>query len=81
MSPRCFTDTRSDGSAWTLTLADVFERSRALPIACNPNDCVEARWGAPSASEETCRRHAPADQAERMRRSREWFGERRRRRA
>jgi hypothetical protein len=46
----------------------------------NPNDCVEVRWGAPADSKEaaTCRRHAPAEQVERMRAYREWFSERRR---
>jgi hypothetical protein len=71
---------RSDGSVWTLSLADVVARARALETAYNPNDCVEVRWGAPADSKEaaTCRRHAPAEQVERMRASREWFSERRR---
>jgi hypothetical protein len=72
--------TRSDGSTWTLSLAEVVERAPALEMAYNPNDCIEVRWGAPPQSTEagTCRRHAPAEQAERMRRYREWFSQRRR---
>ncbi len=72
--------TRSDGSSWTLTLADMLARAQALEMAYNPNDCVETRWGAPAGSPEasTCRRRAPADQATRMANYREWFRERRR---
>ena len=72
--------TRSDGSQWTLTLADVLARAQALEMAYNPNDCVEVRWGAPADSAEasTCRRRAPAEQIARMARSRSWFHERRR---
>ncbi len=72
--------TRSDGSTWTLTLAEIVERARALEMAYNPNDCIEARWGAPADGKEaaTCRRHAPAEQVERMQRYREWFSQRRR---
>jgi hypothetical protein len=72
--------TRSDGSTWRLSLADVVERAPNLEMAYNPNDCVEMRWGAPPRSKEseTCRRHAPDEQTERMRRYREWFSARRR---
>ena len=71
--------TRSDGSEWTLTLADIVERSVALERAYNPNDCPEIRWGAPPESEEaaTCDRRAPAEQRARMERYRGWFHERR----
>jgi len=71
---------RTDGSVWTLSLADVVARARALEMAYNPNDCVEARWGAPADGKEaaTCRRHSPAEQVERMRKYREWFSQRRR---
>jgi hypothetical protein len=71
---------RSDGSEWTLTLADVLARTAALEMAYNPNDCIEIRWGAPVGSEEasTCRRRAPAAQTARMRQYRDWFAERRR---
>jgi hypothetical protein len=80
VSSRRFEYTRSDGSPWTLSLADVIERAAGLEMAYNPNDCVEVRWAAPPGSSEaaTCRRRAPAEQAERMRRHREWFHERRR---
>ena len=71
---------RSDGSAWTLTLADLFARQRALEAAYNPNDCVELRWGADPSSAEasTCRSHAPADQRAKMEQYRAWFHETRR---
>ncbi|MBX3192154.1 MAG: hypothetical protein KF819_34515 [Labilithrix sp.] len=72
--------TRTDGSPFTLTLAEVLARAPALETTYNPNDCVEARWGAPAGSEElsTCRAHAPADQRARMESYRAWFHERRR---
>ena len=71
---------RSDGSQWTLTLADVLARAEALEVAYNPNDCVEMRWGAPPGSEEssTCHRRAPAEQAARVASYRPWFHDRRR---
>lgn len=77
---RKFSYTRSDGSPWTLTLKDVFDRTADLEMAYNPNDCVELRWGAPDRSEEaaTCRRHAPAAQRAKMTKYRPWFNERRR---
>jgi hypothetical protein len=80
LASRRFNYRRSDGSEWTLTLADLIERARALEVAYNPNDCVEVRWGAAAGSAEasTCRRRAPRDQAERMQGYREWFAERRR---
>jgi hypothetical protein len=80
LSSRKFSYTRSDGSAWTLTLKDVFARMTDLEMAYNPNDCVELRWGAPPNSEEasTCRRHAPPAQRAKMTKYRAWFHERRR---
>lgn len=77
---RKFTYTRSDGSPWTLTLRDMFDRITDLEMAYNPNDCVELRWGAPADSEEssTCKRHAPSAQRAKMIKYREWFQERRR---
>ena len=80
VSTRRFDYVRSDGSTWTLSLADVLERAPDLEMAYDPNDCVEVRWGAPANSDEaeTCRRHAPADQTSRMQRIRAWFRERRR---
>jgi hypothetical protein len=77
---RRFSYPRSDGSVWTLTLKDVFDRAKALEMAYNPNDCVELRWGAPPKSEEasTCRRYAPQAQRAKMAQYRPWFSERRR---
>ncbi len=77
---RRFAYTRSDGTRWELSLADVVARAEALEAAYNPNDCIEVRWGAPEGSEEgsTCRRRAPEDQRARMERYRPWFAERQR---
>jgi len=77
---RRFTYARSDGSPWTLTLADVVARAPALEAAYDPNDCAEVRWGAPPGSAEasTCSRRAPAEQSARIARYRSWFHERRR---
>ncbi len=71
---------RSDGSTFSLSLADVMARAEALEMAYNPNDCAEVRWGAPPGSEErsTCKQRAPGAQAAQMRRSRAWFHERKR---
>jgi hypothetical protein len=71
---------RTDGSSFELSLAEVLARAEALEMAYNPNDCVEARWGAPEGSDEasTCKRRAPPGQQARMRRSRPWFHERKR---
>ncbi len=72
--------TRTDGSPFSLTLAEVLARSEALEMAYNPNDCAELRWGAPAGSDEakTCRDRAPADQRTRMESYRPWFHERKR---
>jgi hypothetical protein len=72
--------TRTDGSPFTLTLAEVLARAPALEMAYNPNECVEARWGAPATGEEArpCNAHAPADQVTRMESYRAWFHDRRR---
>jgi hypothetical protein len=80
LSDRRFAYVRTDGSEWPLTLKDVVDRRSALEMAYDPNDCVEARWGAPPGSDEssTCRAHAPADQLARMVDYRVWFHERRR---
>ena len=80
LSMRKFSYTRSDGSAWTLTLKDMFDRAADLEMAYNLNDCVELRWGAPAKSEEasTCKRFAPSAQRAKMTKYRAWFHERRR---
>ena len=72
--------TRSDGTSWTLTVADVIDRMQAFEIAYNPNDCVEIRWGATEGSDEyaPCHKHAPAEQRARMAAYRSWFREGRR---
>lgn len=77
---RRFTYTRSDGSAFSLTLADVVRRTAELEMAYNPNDCPEVRWGAPKGSDEmsACKRRAPGDQRAKMNRARSWFHDRRR---
>ena len=78
LAARKFSYTRSDGSQWTLSLKDVLDRSVALEMAYNPNDCVELRWAAPHKSEEasTCKLHAPAAQRAKMTKYRSWFRER-----
>ena len=78
LAARKFTYTRSDGSQWTLSLKDVMDRSAALEMSYNPNDCVELRWAAPDNSDEasTCKRHAPAAQRAKMTKYRNWFRER-----
>jgi hypothetical protein len=80
LATRKFSYPRSDGSPWTLSLKDVFDRATALEMAYNPNDCVELRWGAPARSEEasTCKRYAPPAQRAKMTTYRPWFHERRR---
>ena len=80
LATRKFSYLRSDGSSWTLTLKDVFERAADLEMAYNLNDCVELRWGAPAGSDEasTCKRYAPGAQRAKMTKYRAWFHERRR---
>jgi len=80
LAARKFSYTRSDGSAFTLALKDVVDRTAALEMAYNVNDCVELRWGAPDKSEEaaTCKRRAPGAQRSKMTEYRSWFSERRR---
>lgn len=80
MATRKFSYTRSDGTEWTLTLADVLARTSDLEMAYNVNDCVELRWGAPEKSDEaaTCKRRAPETQRDKMGKYRPWFNERRR---
>ncbi len=74
------TYTRSDGSSWRLSLAEIYARRPGLEIAYNPNDCVERRWGAAPGMPDfaTCRRRSPAEQRERMEKYRPWFREARR---
>jgi hypothetical protein len=80
LSARKFSYTRSDGSAWTLTLKDVIDRAVDLEMAYNLNDCVELRWGAADKSDEaaTCKRRASPAQRAKMTEYRAWFHERRR---
>ncbi len=80
LATRKFSYLRSDGSSWTLALADMLDRAPSLEMAYNVNDCVELRWGAPQGSEEaaTCTRHAPGAQRAKMSEYRVWFHERRR---
>jgi len=65
----------TDGSAQELTIAEILDRREAFEMAYNPNDGIEIRWGAPdkSAERSKCRRHAPANQLEKMRSVRKWF--------
>jgi hypothetical protein len=72
--------TRTDGSPWQLSVAEVLARKPAYEMTYNPNDCVEMRWGAKPGTEEysTCRRHAPQEQHAKMEQYRIWFREARR---
>ncbi len=78
LTKRKFSYTRSDGSAWTLSLKDVIDRAPELEMGYNPNDCVEVRWGAPPNSEEasTCKQHAPSAQRAKMTKYQVWFQQR-----
>jgi hypothetical protein len=78
LSERRFSYTRSDGSPFSLSLADVTARVATLETAYNPNDCVESRWGAPIGSDERkpCNKQAPAAQRALLERYRDWFHER-----
>jgi len=80
IAERGITYTRSDGSPWRLTVADVLARKAAFEVAYNPNDCAEVRWGASEGTPEhaTCKRRAPAEQRARMAEYRAWFREARR---
>ncbi len=72
--------TRTDGSPWELSVAEVLARKPAYEMAYNPNDCAEIRWGAKPDTEEyaTCRRYAPPEQRAKMEQYRIWFREVRR---
>lgn len=70
------TYTRSDGTPWKLTMADVIARRRGLEVAYNPNDCVEIRWAAQGEELSPCRRHAPEAQRRLMEKYRIWFATR-----
>jgi hypothetical protein len=72
--------TRSDGTPWRLTVADVLDRKSAFETSYDPNDCVEVRWGAPkdTAERSTCGRRAPGAHRVRMEAYRAWFRESRR---
>ena len=80
IAERFITYTRSDGSSWRLSLADIYARRSALEMAYNPNDCVERRWGATpeTADYATCGRQAPAAQRAQMEAYRVWFRDARR---
>lgn len=80
IAARKFSYTRTDGSPWSLTLKDVIDRTQALEMAYNVNDCAELRWGASSDGDEakTCKRRASSSQRTKMADYRKWFSERRR---
>lgn len=80
LADRSFVYTRSNGTPFTLTLADLIARADALEVAYNPNDCAEVRWGAKEGTEEyaPCERRAPDAQSQRMLQYRDWFRERKR---
>jgi hypothetical protein len=69
---------KSDGKQQVLSVAELLRRKEAFAMAYNPNDCIEVRWGAPegSAERESCRRHAPAWQQQKMKEFSQWFRKR-----
>ncbi len=73
-----FTYLSSNGIERKLSLADVLDRSEALEMGYNPNDCIEIRWGTPPESRElvSCSRRAPLEQQKKMSAYRHWFRER-----
>ncbi len=75
LEKRSISYTRSDGKEQRLTLWQIVQRAGELEMAYNPNDCIEVRWAAPPDSSEhsACKRHAPNEQRERMKRYRVWF--------
>ncbi|MET0287289.1 MAG: NlpC/P60 family protein [Polyangiales bacterium] len=77
---RKFKYTRTDGSPWELSLADVVTRVASLETAYNPNDCIESRWGAKegTAERETCKTTAPPEQRAALEKYRPWFHDRKR---
>jgi len=80
LASRKFTYVRTDGSTFTLSIADLVARADALQMGYNPNDCPEIRWGAKEGSDElaTCKMRAPWKQQARMRKARPWFKDRKR---
>lgn len=77
---RRFEYTRSDGSKWPLTLADVVARRERFELSYNPNDCVEWRWAAREGDPDyaTCRQRAPEAHQARAKEYRKWFAGRER---
>ena len=75
---RTFSYKKSDGSSFTLSMADIMSREKAFEMAYNPNDCIELRWGAPEGSAEraSCSRRAPQEHTDRMSTYRVWFQKR-----
>lgn len=69
---------RTNGSLQMLTVSEILKRKEAFEMGYNPNDGIEIRWGAPEGSTErsSCRRHAPANQLEKMSSLRVWFQKR-----
>lgn len=80
LAQRKFKYTRTDGSSWELSLADVVTRMATLETAYNPNDCIESRWGAAEGTPERapCKMSAPAEQRAAMEKYRPWFHDRKR---
>jgi hypothetical protein len=78
------TYTRSDGTPWSLRLADLWARRAELEAAYDPNDCAEIRWGVPRdelASREegrTCDGQTTAENLTKLEAYRVWFRDRRR---
>jgi cell wall-associated NlpC family hydrolase len=78
LAARKFKYTRTDGTPWELSLADVVTRVANLETAYNPNDCIESRWGAKEGTPERtpCNMTAPAAQKALLEKYRPWFHDR-----
>jgi hypothetical protein len=79
-SQRTFTYGRSDGSSFTLTMAQILQRAKRFETSWNPNACVEERWGARAGDPDydTCQAQVVDEQRTRMAPMRAWFERRER---
>lgn len=77
---RTFTYGRSDGSQFTLTMAQILDRVKRFEFSWNPNACVEERWGARPGDPDyaTCQTEVVEEQRSRMAPMRAWFERRER---
>ena len=79
-STRTFTYRRSDGSEFSLSMAQILQRVKRFEYSWNPNACVEERWGARQGDPDygTCQAEVVEEQRTRMAPMRAWFERRER---